>query len=135
MSNEIPFLWRGWSFPPEFNRATKSVKMSEGADDIKESLEILLGTKVGERLISPGFGCNLNHLQFEPLTASLEKYVEELIRTSILRYEPRINLEDIHFEDASKDGVIYINIRYIIRTTNSRANMVYPFYLKEGTNL
>lgn len=134
-TQHIPFIGKGWSFPPRFNRGTKEVLMSEGSTDIKESLEILLSTRPGERMMAPKYGCNLNVLLFEPLDISLENYVSDLIRDAIVLYEPRIDVEEVTFDNQSHKGLININIQYIIRSTNSRANMVYPFYLQEGTNL
>jgi len=131
----IPFIGKGWSFPPEFNRATRSNEMSAGAKDIQESLEILLSVKPEERLMHPTFGCDLSILLFEPLDNTLEKYIEEQIRNAILIHEPRITTENINFEFNRTQGIIFIDIQYIIKSTNSRTNIVFPFYLKEGTNL
>lgn len=139
MSNKenvnIPFLGRGWSFPPEFDNATGKVKMSEGETDIKESLEVLLSTEIGERIINPQYGCDLNALLFESLTLSTERELKDKIEMAILRYEPRIKTEDIDLLYFREEGKVEIHIQYVIRTTNNRSNMVYPFYLNEGTNL
>jgi len=132
---DIPFIGKGWSFPPEFSRAKRNNEMSAGAKDIQESLHILLSVKPEERLMHPTFGCDLSILLFEPLDKTLEKYIEELIRNSILINEPRITTEIVKFEYDQVKGVIFINIQYIIKSTNSRTNMVFPFYLIEGTNL
>lgn len=131
----IPFLGTGWAFPPEFVRSTKTIVMSEGEDDIKQSLEILLSTKIGERMMHPDFGCNLERMMFENLNLTLQRYMRDLIEMSILKYETRIKLDEITFHPNQLQGCIYINVKYLIRTTNTRTNLVYPFYLKEGTNL
>jgi len=130
------FLGRGWSFPPEFNRGTKSVKMLEDEADIKSSLEILLSTRLGERIMVPGYGCNLEELLFKPLNLTLKTYVIDLIKTAILYHEPRIDARKVEIDPTDElDGVLLINIEYIIRTTNSRRNMVFPFYKEEGNEL
>ncbi|HKK81157.1 MAG TPA: GPW/gp25 family protein [Prolixibacteraceae bacterium] len=129
------FLGTGWAFPPEFKRGLKTVSMAEGEDDIKQSLEILLSTKVGERLMHPDFGCNLEQMMFEKLDLSLERYMKDLILSAITKYESRIEAEDISFETDKINGCILINVRYIVRTTNTRTNLVYPFYIIEGTNI
>ena len=134
-TKNIPFLGTGWSFPPEFGKGKNSLKMSSGAKDIEESLFILLSTKTGERLMTPDFGCDLENFMFEPIDIDLEKKIEEEIRKAILLYETRITTERIRFNSDIERGIIMINIEYVIRTTNTRTNIVYPFYLKEGTNL
>lgn len=130
------FLGRGWSFPPEFNREAKAVKMLEDDEDIRSSLQILLSTRLGERVMVPGYGCNLDELLFSPLNLTLKTYVIDLIKTAILYYEPRIDVKKIDIDPADElNGVLLINIDYIIRATNSRMNMVYPFYKEEGNEL
>lgn len=132
---DIPFLGRGWGFPPEFRKGKLGVRMVSGAEDIKESLFILLSTKLGERFMTPDFGCDLDSLLFEPIDLDLEQKLEDEIKRAILLYETRINVEEIHFTPQPEEGIIHINVEYTIRTTNTRTNIVFPFYLTEGTNL
>ena len=133
METTKSFLGRGWSFPPEFNRGTKAVKMLEDEADIKSSLEILLSTRLGERIMLPNYGCNLDELLFSPLNLTLKTFVVDLIKTAILYHEPRIDVNKIEIDPFDElNGVLLINIDYTIRTTNSRKNMVYPFYKEEG---
>lgn len=133
METNNSFLGRGWGFPPEFNRGSKAVKMLEDEADIKSSLEILLSTRLGERVMVPGYGCNLDELLFNPLNLTLKTFVVDLIKTAILYHEPRIDVNKINIDPTNElEGVLLINIDYTIRTTNSRKNMVYPFYKEEG---
>jgi phage baseplate assembly protein W len=136
MDTSKSFLGRGWGFPPEFNRATKAVNMLEDEADIKSSLEILLSTRLGERVMVPDYGCNLDELLFKPLTLTLKTFVIDLIKTAILYYEPRIDLNKIAIDLSEElEGVLLINLDYTVRATNSRKNMVYPFYKAEGNEL
>ena len=136
MDTSKSFLGRGWGFPPEFNRATKAVNMLEDEADIKSSLEILLSTRLGERVMVPDYGCNLDELLFKPLTLTLKTFVIDLIKTAILYYEPRIDLNKIAINPTDElEGVLLINLDYTVRATNSRKNMVYPFYKAEGNEL
>ena len=130
------FLGRGWSFPPEFNNESRAVKMLEDEEDIRSSLQILLSTRPGERIMVPGYGCNLDELLFSPLNLTIKTYVVDLIRTAILYYEPRIDVNKIEIDLTDEfNGVLLIHIEYTIRATNSRMNMVYPFYKEEGNEL
>ncbi len=61
MANDIPFLGQGWGFPPEFTRSSHSVKMIAGEEDIRSSLEILLSTSIGERVMQPAYGADLKN--------------------------------------------------------------------------
>jgi phage baseplate assembly protein W len=130
------FLGRGWSFPPEFNKHTGGVKMLEDEADIDSSLEILLSTRLGERVMVPDYGCNLDEMLFKPMNLTLKTYVIDLIETAILYYEPRIDVNSISIDESVEpDGVLMINIDYTVRTTNSRRNKTYPFYREEGNEL
>jgi len=136
MESEKAFLGTGWSFPPEFKKTTKSVVMISDEEDIKSSLEILLSTKIGERIMLPKFGCNVDELLFNPLSTTLKTYVSELIKTAILYHESRIDVEKIDITQGDDiNGEVLVVLDYKIRATNSRTNIVYPFYKEEGTNL
>lgn len=84
----------------------------------------------------PQYGCNLEELLFQPLDLTLITYVKDLIKTAILYHEPRIDLTGIQINtDNAVEGTLLINLDYIIRQTNSRGNMVFPFYKEEGSEV
>jgi len=136
MVNEELFLGTGWSFPPHFDTNTGRLVTTTGVVDINKSLEILLSTKLGERIMVPGYGCNLEELLFQPLDITLKTYIRDLIKTAILYHEPRIDVQKIDLDSTNElEGEILIVIDYIVRSTNSRANMVFPFYKVEGSEV
>ncbi len=136
MENKKSFLGVGWSFPPEFNKEAAAVKMISDEEDIKSSLEILLSTRLGERVMVPQYGCNLDELLFENLNRTLVTYVIELIKTAILYHEPRIDVDRIDISESDVlQGELFIKVEYTVRATNSRNNVVFPFYLEEGTDI
>ncbi|RZS92509.1 GPW/gp25 family protein [Aquimarina brevivitae] len=136
MDTKDSFLGTGWSFPPEFTKTGNKLVMTSDEEDIVKSLEILLTTKLGERIMVPGYGCNLDELLFKPLDLTLKTFVSELIRTAILYHEARIEVTKIDISESDElEGKLLIKIEYIIRTTNSRRNVVFPFYKEEGTNI
>jgi phage baseplate assembly protein W len=129
------FLGQGWSFPPTFLKSDRGVTMVSAIKDIEQSLEILLGTTMGERLMHPDFGCNLNDYLFKPITTTLRTIIKDLVKTAIIRHEARIDLIDLKLNTAQQyEGVLLLELEYEIRSTNSRSNYVFPFYLEEGTN-
>lgn len=137
MENEnITFLGKGWSFPPAFSKSTAGLELVSDTEDIRQSLEILLSTRQGERITRPDYGCNLTQLLYEPLTVGLTTYIKDLIRTAILYHEPRIRVEQIRVAARQEEeGIVDISIDYLVKTTNARTNYVYPFYIKEGTDI
>lgn len=136
MGTDKSFLGTGWSFPPEFNKNSRSVKMVSGGEDIDESLRILMATKPKERVMQPAYGCGLELLVFESINSSTLTLIRDTIKRAVLFFEPRIDLENIEIdEQRANEGVLYIKLTYTVRATNSRSNLVYPFYFLEGTNL
>ena len=103
--------------------------------DIESSLEILLSTEIGERVMQPKYGCNMHRLVFEPVDTSLQAYMQDLIKTAILYFEPRIILKSVTLNTTQFEGRIDIDIDYVIAATNTRYNFVYPFYKEEGTEI
>jgi hypothetical protein len=129
------FLGKGWEFPPAFGNQGQTVQMLSAFDDIESSLRVLIGTATGERVMQPDFGCNMEELMFESLDATMKTYMKDKIFTAILYHEPRIDLLDVIFHDEQEaEGLILIEIIYRVRGTNSRKNMVYPFYKNEATS-
>lgn len=130
------FLGTGWNFPPSFDKSQASVTMISEEADVQSSLEILLTTRPGERIMRPDYGCNLDELLFEPLTTTFKTFIKDLITTAILYHEPRIEVNKIELDESGElDGRVIITIEYTIRSTNSRFNFVFPFYRSEGTEI
>lgn len=130
------FLGRGWSFPPEFSQSFAGVKMLEEDADVASSLEILLSTVPGERVMQPLYGCNMNELVFESLDTRIKTLMADKIESAILYHEPRVKLESIGLDDSLElEGVVRIEIVYRVKTTNSRFNFVFPYYKNEGTDI
>lgn len=100
-----------------------------------ESLHILLSTTLGERIMRPEYGCNLKAYVFDPMNTTMDAYIKKLVEDAIIYYEPRITLEKVKVDVRANEGVMWINVDYRVDATNSRANYVYPYYIKEGTNL
>jgi hypothetical protein len=133
-NNDKAFLGTGWGFPPTFYKASGSVQLVSAEDDICESLQILLSTSLGERVMQPSYGCNLQNFLFEPLSPTITSSIKEQLRTSILYHEPRILLNGLDLSlDEQLQGRVNLTIDYTIINTNSRFNLVYPFYLEEST--
>ena len=135
-NEEKSFLGTGWSFPPTFNKQTNSVEMVSEEEDIKQSLFILLGTMKGERVMNTEYGNTLREMVYENMSTTLLNFITYRIEQAILHFEPRINVSGISVDTANQsEGIVYISVSYTIIQTNTRSNIVYPYYLNEGTLL
>lgn len=128
------FLGTGWSFPPEFVQETGRVVMTSDEEDIARSLKILLGTSRGERLFHPKYGLGMQEMLFEPMGTTVQSILKDRIKMVILIYEPRIDLLSLEIDTTVQvQGELRILLEYEVRATNSRFNLVYPFYTTEGS--
>ena len=130
------FLGTGWSFPPEFDGTSKNVQTVSAEDDIQQSLSILFPTTPGERVMQPSYGCDLRSMVFENITESTVTAIRDMIEKAVLFFEPRIDLNFVDLDTGQiEEGILNILVDYTVRATNTRSNMVYPFYVQEGTNI
>lgn len=132
------FLGRGWQFPPGFEKAgdNSGVLMVSAEADIRQSLMVLFSTVPGERVMRPDYGCPLHLHVFDGMDQHTLTHLRSLIADAVLRHEPRIALEDVQFDVSGQaDGILRITLVCLIRQTNTRSNMVFPFYMGEGTNV
>lgn len=133
-SKESAFIGTGWSFPPTFSRANSSVVMVSNDQDIQESLKVLFSTALGERIMLPTYGADLWSQVFKSVTTAYKSQLADYVYTAIVNWEARIDVDDVQItEDDNVDGLLMILVSYTIRQTNSRSNLVYPFYIGEGT--
>lgn len=128
------YLGRGWSFPPTFDEFTLQNVMVADEEDIRESLRILFSTQPGERIMLPKYGCNLNQYLFKDIDSTLKYAIIEEIKFAIIHFEPRIEVIEIDVDISNYlDGYVNIKIDYRVIQHNTRHNIVFPFYLREGT--
>lgn len=126
------FLGEGWQFP--VNSKNKKLSASEGKQNIEESILIILRTSKGERAMRPDFGCEISELLFSHQGSATTTMVSYYVQQALEQWEPRIEVSSVKAVfDQEKNDVLNINIDYKIKSTNTKENLVYPFYL-EGNN-
>jgi phage baseplate assembly protein W len=123
------FLGRGWRFPVLPDETGRLV-YSEGDANVEQSLRILLLTRLGERVMRPTFGSEAPRLVFAPGSERYLRLLETTIREAVRDWEPRVELDDVRAEvDTTDESRTTVSIAYRVRSTNSRLNLVFPFYL------
>lgn len=129
----VLFLGSGWAFPPRF-RHDGVLGMASDEQDIRESLQILLSTTPGERVMHPTFGCGLRALVFESVDENLKTRIRDTIVRAVARFEQRVELDlvAVHDRELHAEGLLKIELNYRIRATNAAGNLVFPFYLGNG---
>lgn len=126
------FLGVGWKFPVEVDEATGRIKTSSFEEDIKEAIQIIIMTSKGERLMRPNFGCDMREQLFEGMDYATISQMESEIKVALTSWEPRIEDVDVTIKGENQGGNLMIDIHYLVRATNNRFNVVYPYFLTEG---
>lgn len=141
MDNELykqdsHFLGSGWSFPVTFSAGNHQLNLTKYEENIRDSIQVILHTKIGERSMYPNFGSGMSQFMFKTMNETLKGGIIHTVKDALLENEPRITVEDVdvEFTDLEK-GMVEIAIKYVYNNTNTRHNYVFPFHLKEGTNL
>jgi uncharacterized protein len=126
------FLGIGWAFAVCFDKqGTISTVAYE--EDIRQAIRIILGTNHGERVMRPDFGAGLNTFVFEPVSPTTMQLLKQRVKEALINWEPRIDVLQVKVgTDASEYNKLLIDVEYRVRSTNTLANLVYPFYLQEG---
>jgi len=127
------FMGKGWAFPVERNLADGRFEVAEYETSITQAIQIILSTAPGERVMRPNFGCAIHELAFAPNSPATRGMAEHHVREALLRWEPRIEVLDVRAITSDRpDEELWIGVDYRVRTTDTRFNFVYPFYLDRG---
>lgn len=122
------FIGRGWAFPLRVD-AIGGIAMVERDQEISEAMRLVLGTAPGERPMRPEFGCGIHDYVFAPADGATAGRIAYEVRVALERWEPRVEVADVVIAfDTAQQGVLYIDIRYVVRSTNDVRNLVFPFY-------
>lgn len=135
MTMKKSFIGKGIAFPLGVD-STGGLKLSEYEQNVEENILIILGTAPGERMMRPDFGCRIHDFVFYPNNASTAALVSYYVREALVKWEPRIEEVTVNARpDPARENVMLVDISYKIRRTNSRRNLVYPFYLRREQDL
>lgn len=123
------FAGAGWRFPIVPDDAGR-LGYAAGTASIDACLRALLLTGLGERLMRPDLGTRAPELVFAPGSPQNLHDLEDSIRDAVIRFEPRVQVDDVRAETVPDDhSQVTVSLVYRIRRTNTRANLVFPYYL------
>jgi phage baseplate assembly protein W len=126
------FVGAGWSYPLEVD-PSGGFAIAAGTTKIEQAIRLILCTYPGERPMRPEFGSLLRDFVFRPSTLDNAADVSSEVRKALFRWEPRVVVTQVDTYQAAEPGLLYIDIGYTVRATNSRRNLVFPFYtIPEG---
>lgn len=126
------FLGSGLAFPLALD-ASGQLALTGLEQHVRQSIELIVGTVRGERVMRPDFGAGLQDLVFEPVSASTIAMVQHEVQESLILQEPRIDVLNVTVTaDVTQPGMLWISLQYRVRSTDTMFNLVYPFYLERS---
>ena len=123
------FLGTGMKFPPQIDPGTGRFAVSSREQSVRESVYLILMTSRGERWLEPNFGSQMVSYAFMDTSPTMLRMLSDVLRDLLLTQEPRISDVDVEIDPETKNGCLLVSIRYTVAATNSRDNLVFPFYL------
>ena len=126
------FLGTGWGFPIRVN-PMGGLSYVAGPNSIEQAIWIIISTAAGERVMLPAFGCGAHEYVFAPNNETTQGNLAHHVRKALVDWEPRIDVGDVRVEDSDQENLLLIHVDYTIRASNAFHNLVYPFYIREGS--
>lgn len=120
---------KGMKFPPQIDEATGRFKISAGAENIKESIYLILMTQKSERWLRSGFGSNILNYTFMDTGSTMLNIMSRELLEDISSNEPRVTDIHIRMDTASKEGCLLVYVDYTIKENSQRDEIIFPFYL------
>jgi len=113
-------LGRGISFPPRVG-ADGRIAWSEGGQNIREAIQVVLKTELNERLQLAEFGAGLGRFLFEPNTTATRHVLQDRIARALAAWEPRIAVESVDVEEDPGDAEVAVaTVEYTLVATQAR---------------
>lgn len=122
------FYGQGVSYPVALD-VTGGITESSGLQNIQQSIQIILGTQYGERVMRPTFGCNLKSLVFAPNNQQTSALARQYVMDGLQQWEPRITVKSVSVTNSVESPMLLIDIQYVVNASLDPQAMIYPFYL------
>jgi uncharacterized protein len=125
----LAYLGKGWNFPVEPLTGPGTLPYLDGPEKVRQSIEIILDTEPGERIMRPTFGCGLRRYLMQPNTVATRALIQHDVELALANWEPRIQLTGVSVSPGDDPALVYIEIAYVHVRDGRPGNLVYPFYL------
>jgi|SRR5436190_3985306 len=128
--NTLSYLGRGWTFPVHPDDRAGGLEYLGGPEKVRQSIEIILDTEPGERIMRPAFGCGLRRYLMKPNTTATRSLIQREVDLALRAWEPRIEVQSVEVTPGDDPALVLIEISYIHKRDGRQGNFVYPFYLE-----
>lgn len=91
------------------------LKLNENVASVMTSIDNILRTAPGERIMLPQFGSNLRGMVFENITPTLVKLLSRQVKENIEIWDDRVRVEEVEIRVDPDHSTISISISFSIR--------------------
>jgi uncharacterized protein len=127
------FRGAGLAFPLCVDASGKLATATAEAK-VEQSIWLILSTAKQERLMRPAYGCGFHDLVFAPSAPQSIGQITDQLRAALVAQEPRIDVLNVTGEiPPGQANLLLLRVEYRIRANNALTNMVYPFFITEGS--
>jgi phage baseplate assembly protein W len=126
----LTFLGKGWNFPLRPDERSGKIEYESGPEKVRQSMQIILDTEPGERIMRPAFGCGLRRYLMKPNTTATRTLIQREVTNALKAWEPRIELRNVQVTPGDDPALVLIEIFYVHKRDGRQGNFVYPFYLE-----
>jgi phage baseplate assembly protein W len=122
---DAQLMGRGIAFPPRVDTEGR-LAWSEGANNVREAIRIILSTERRERVMLPEFGGGLRRFLFEPNTPATHRLIQETIKRAVGRWEPRVHVESVQVitdPDEPQGAIATLHYRLVATQITDRVDI------------
>jgi phage baseplate assembly protein W len=130
MTTTLSFLGKGWNIPLRPDERNGRLEYESGPEKVRQSIQIILDTEPGERIMRPTFGCGLRRYLMKPNTTATRSLIQREVATALGAWEPRIDVTSLEVSPGDDPSLVLIEILYVHKRDGRQGNFVYPFYLE-----
>jgi len=140
VSFEDAYLGRGWAFPVTWRTAPGApgqprqvgVNMSHRVEDIRQSIRLILETTLGERVMNPEFGSEVQRFVFAPINPQTMADLGRAVHRALMLWERRIRGLDVQVtEHRGEVSRLDVEISFLVDTHRMRQSFIFPFYVNQ----
>ncbi len=137
--------FRAWRFNhPDFDlgelagfavTAQGEVSMVEDDACVRQAILLLLTTRLGERVMRPNYGCDLNRLMFSSNDDNSAGLAVHYVRRALDRWEPRIEILRLDAHRSTQEpGQLDVVLDYRVLPTLTRDQLMFSIDLMQGVD-
>lgn len=103
------------SFPCRLEPGLGRFRPLTEAEEIAQSVRLILSTRRGERPLRPRFGALLDQYAFEGMDTTTCNLIRQEVVAALQTWEPRIRNIRVEFDHRAEEGQLIVQVSYEVR--------------------